>query len=151
MGNPNMQIGMPSVNPNGRPPSVFAGLSDRRSHYLKTLSRDEIIRIASDDTELNKVSSFDAMVLIGLAEALKETPEEKLDPSAAREKLYDREIGRAAQNLNVDHTGAVAVFSVNLSPLVAFIEEEDVGETTGDIPALVSERPLLPAPVRSEA
>jgi hypothetical protein len=42
------------------------------------------------------------MVLIGLAEALKETPEEKLDPSKARETLYDREIGKAAQPTTVD-------------------------------------------------
>ncbi len=138
-GNPNMQVGMPSVNPKGRPPSVFQSLSDRRSHYMVKLTRSEILAIAASDELLDNYSSFDAQVLIGLAETMKVTPDEILDPSAAREKLYDREIGKAAQPVDVKHSGSVAVFTADVSPLIKFIEEETIRGSEADIPALDSE------------
>ena len=64
---------------------------------MQTLSRGEILAIAADPEKLDEYSSFDSMVLIGLAEAMQLTPEEKLDPAKARENLYDRELGRATQ------------------------------------------------------
>ena len=41
---------------------------------------------------------------MGLAETLMDIPEGAEDPSAAREKLYDREIGKASQQVNVTQT-----------------------------------------------
>ena len=101
MANPNMIVGKPSVNPLGRPKNIFQDLSPRRAHFMETLSRGEILDIASNDKKLDKYSSFDAMVLLGLAEALTAIPEEKIDPYRARESLYDRVLGKASQPIDV--------------------------------------------------
>lgn len=150
MANPNMIVGAPSVNPRGKPPSIFQDLPYRREHFLKTLTRSEILTIAASDERLDEYSSFDAQVLIGLADTLKRTPEEKLDPSHERERLYDRSIGKAAQTVNVDHSGSVTVFSVDVSPLAGFIEEETARGTETIVQAVLPERSVLPAPIRPE-
>lgn len=98
VGNPNWLAGN-SGNPKGRPPGVFHTLSDKRSHFLETLSRGQILEIVTDDKKLDEYTAFEAQVLLGLAETLMETPDNKLDPSAAREKLYDRELGKPGQPL----------------------------------------------------
>jgi hypothetical protein len=126
-----------SGNPQGSKPLIFQTLNARREHYLTTLTRQEIIDTAASDAALDLYSSWDAQVLIGLAETLERTPKNMLNPANERERLYDRTIGKAAQNINVDHTGSIAVFAVDLSPLVAFVEEEDAGEATGTVQALL--------------
>lgn len=88
-----------SGNPAGRPKGVFHTLSDKRSHFLTTLTRAQILAIAASSEKLDEYTAFEAQVLLGLAETLMETPENKLDPSAAREKLYDRELGKPGQPL----------------------------------------------------
>ena len=104
-GNPNMQVGMPSVNPNGRPPGIIHTLSDRRNRFLAELTRGEILALAKDKERLDReYKAFDAQVIMGLAETLMDIPEGAEDPSAAREKLYDREIGKASQQVNVTQT-----------------------------------------------
>jgi len=99
MANPNMIAGMPSVNPAGRPKSIFQDLGPRRAHFLETLSRDEILALVDDDTRLGKYSGFDAQILLGLADTLRKTPEDKLDPGKERERMYDREIGKPPQTV----------------------------------------------------
>jgi hypothetical protein len=137
VGNPNWLAGN-SGNPKGRPPGVFHTLSDKRSHFLTTLSRAEILAIAKDEKRLDEYTAFEAQVLLGLAETLMDIPEDKLNPSAAREKLYDREIGKAAQPVDVKHSGSVAFFTADVSPLIKFFEEETIRGSETDLPPLVS-------------
>lgn len=130
VGNPNMKAGMPSVNPLGRPTSVFQSLSDRRSHWLKTLSRSQILAIADNDEKLDEYSSFDAQVLMGLAETLRPTPKDKIDPEKARNNLYDREIGRPTNKMELTGKDGDA------------IEYKAVGTLVDNLPADVRKKLL---------
>jgi hypothetical protein len=93
MANPNMIKGMPSVNPKGRNRAVFQDFPQRASHYLEKLSKSEILALASNDEKLDKLSSFDCLVIMQLAGALDRN--DKLNLAAERERLYDRVMGKA--------------------------------------------------------
>ena len=124
----------------GRPPGIIHTLSDRRNRFLAELTRGEILALAADKERLDReYKAFDAQVIMGLAETLMDIPDGAEDPSAARERLYDREIGKAAQPVDVKHSGSVAVFTADVSPLIKFIEEETIRGSETDIPALDSE------------
>lgn len=150
MANPNMKVGMPSVNPKGRPSSSFQNPSDRRAHFLETLSRSEILTTAADDEKLDEYSSFDAQIIIGLADTLKRTPEEKLDPSHERERFYDRQFGKSQASVNVNHSGAVAVFTADISPITDFLAEFAIRGASPEVPSNVSEGLVLPSAVRTK-
>lgn len=150
MGNPNMIKGQPSVNPKGRRPSIFQSLNDRREYFLEKYTRSQILEIAEDDKKLDKHSSFDAKVLIGLSDALKRTPVEMLNPSLERERLYDRTIGKSSQTVDINHNGSIAVFTADISPITDFIRGITLSGTSSEIQADVPSGSLLLAPVRIE-
>lgn len=150
MANPNMIKGMPSVNPKGRPPNVFQSLNDRRAHFLETLSRSEILEIADNDTRLDEYSSFDSQILLGLADTLKRTPVEMLNPSQERERFYDRTIGKAAQTVDINHSGAVAVFTADISPITDFLAGATVSGESPALPPVMPSGPVLLTQVRTE-
>ena len=94
-----------SGNPAGRPPGIIHTLSDRRNSFLAELTRGEILALAADKERLDReYKAFDAQVIMGLAETLMDIPDGAERPTEAREKLYDREIGKAAQPVNVTQT-----------------------------------------------
>jgi hypothetical protein len=108
-----MQVGMPSVNPAGRPKGIIHTLSDRRNRFLAELTRGEILALAADKERLDReYKAFDAQVIMGLAETLMDIPDGAEDPSAAREKLYDRELGKAGQKIEVESTAAYLQINV---------------------------------------
>lgn len=150
MANPNMKKGMPAVNPKGRPPSVFQSLNDRRSHFLEKFTRSEILAIAADDKRLDDFSSFDAQILIGLSDILKRTPDSILNPSQERERFYDRTIGKASQSIDVNHTGTVAVFTADISPITDFIAGIALPGESDAVQAALPGGSVLLAPIRSE-
>lgn len=149
MANPNMKVGMPSVNPKGRPSSVFQDYPHRAAHFMENYSRGEIIAISESDDRLDEHSSFDAMVLMQLGNSLKRIEKEKIDPAQERERLYDRASGKPQASVNVNHSGAVAVFTADISPITDFLGEFTVSAKSPEIQADVPGRPLLPAEVRS--
>ena len=98
----------------GRPKSIFQDLGPRRAHFLETLSRDEILALVDDDTRLGKYSGFDAQILLSLADTLRKTPEDKLDPGKERERLYDRMVGKPKET--IEHQGGVQITVVTGVP-----------------------------------
>jgi hypothetical protein len=106
-------------NATGRKPSAFSGFSDRASHYLEKLSKAEILALASNDEALEKISSFDCLVVMQLAAALDRN--DKLNLAAERERLYDRVIGKPKQSVDIAHSGAIAQVSVDLSATLKFL------------------------------
>lgn len=120
-----MQVGMPSVNPNGRPSGIIHTLKDRQNHFLETLTRGEILALAVDEQRLNhEYRAFDAQVILGLAETLLATPEGKLDPRAARNDLYDRNLGKASQPIDAAVKVTHEVDNAQLARQLAFIMAE---------------------------
>ena len=88
------------MNPHGRPKGIIHTLKDRQNRFLETLSRGEILALADDEQRLNtEYKAFDAQVILGLAETLRKTPDDKLDPMRARENLYDRNLGKSTQQV----------------------------------------------------
>lgn len=151
MANPNMQVGMPSVNPKGRPVGIFHTLGDRRAHFLATLSRGEILALAADDKRLDsEYKAFDAQVIIGLAESLEHTPDDKLDPSKERERLYDRELGKTGLPNGSSTTVNLTQVTINISSTNNFLADLAGDGASETICGDVQERPVLPAPLRTE-
>ena len=135
MANPNMIVGGPPVNPKGRPPGIIHSLSERRNRFLAELTGGEILALAADKERLNnEYKAFDAQVILGLAETLMDIPEAKLDPSAAREKMYDRELGKSAQTVHVNQT------SINLN---FFKMERETETKTGELIDQINETAKL--------
>ena len=95
MANPNMRVGMPSVNPKGRPSGVFSTFSDTATRLLEELTREQIIAISDDEAELNKFPPFKCLVIRQLAHALQAGKNEPQILMDEREKLYDRVMGKA--------------------------------------------------------
>lgn len=91
----------------GRKPSVFQSYSDRAGHFLETLTRSQILAIGDDSVALDKYSSFDALVLEQLANTFRKP--KLIDPTAERERLFDRANGKANQAVDVKHSGGVTV------------------------------------------
>lgn len=65
-------------------------------------------------------------------------------------EVLDRVEGKSAASVNVDHSGAIAVFTAELSPITDFLEEFTISGEEETLRSDVSSRPLLSAPVRPE-
>jgi uncharacterized protein DUF5681 len=138
-----------SGNPKGRKASVFHTFADTAGQFLEEMTRDELIAISDDDEKLNAYPAFKAMVLMQLGNALKRSTGE-IDLTVERERLYDRTIGKAAQTVAVNHTGAVAVFTADLSPITDFLGEFTVRKENLPLSSDVPSGLVLSAPVCAE-
>ena len=105
-GNPNMKVGAPTVNKRGRPPGVFHTFADTASRLLEAHSRDEILAIADSDERLSQLRSFESMVLLQLANSLRRGD---LNLTIERERMYDRIMGKAAQQVNINQETTVNI------------------------------------------
>jgi hypothetical protein len=83
-------------NPLGRPKSIFQDYGPRAEHFLKKLTRSQILALGDNPDRLDAdYSSFDAGVIMHLANWLRGdrfAPEE-------RERLLDRTVGKPKQAL----------------------------------------------------
>lgn len=100
----------------GRKPSVFQSYGARAEHYLTTLTRSQILAIGGDAVELDKYSSFDALVLEQLANTFK-TPK-FVDPHMERERMFDRAIGKPKQALTGGDEDDKPLFPQNIGLVV---------------------------------
>lgn len=101
-GGPNMVKGGPSLNPSGRPPSVWQNPSIRAEQLVAKYSPEQIIKFAKNIKKA-PLSSADAIIIIQLANIL------QLRDGIERERLYDRTFGKVPDrtinlNLNLDAT-----------------------------------------------
>lgn len=100
MANPNMQVGMPSVNPSGRPPGIFQDFNARKSHIMKTLSRSQILALDADPERMGReYSSFDCVVIPHCANLLRNDSKSREFAALERERSLDRDVGKPKQAL----------------------------------------------------
>lgn len=81
-----------SGNPAGRKHTMFQNHRDFAELLLEQYKPSEIIEIAGDFKKLDKMSSFKAMIMVQLANAL--DARNKSDNAQERERLLDRIIGK---------------------------------------------------------
>ena len=123
---------------NGRKPFVDA------LHALITRDWD------GNEPELpEKATVAHAMALKLIKGALRDDwkPGESL---AYLQEICDRAYGKSQASVEINHSGAVAVFTAEISPVTNFLAAAALPRADIDIPANVSGGSLLPAPIRTE-
>ncbi|MGB9154362.1 MAG: hypothetical protein WCD70_14885 [Alphaproteobacteria bacterium] len=133
-----MIAGMPSVNPAGRPPSVFHTHADTSARILEEFTTSEILAISVDPARLDELPTFKAMVLVQIANAL--SARDNNDNALERERLLDRVVGKpvsrteltgkngAPLQINVI-TGVNAVDAEFVEVVAPAVDESSVDET----------------------
>jgi hypothetical protein len=103
--------------------------------------------IYHSDHALDCFTSFQSMVLMGLAESMMRAPPDKIDPFKERRSMYDRELGATINvnhNINPDSgTGVISQTNVFIGQFIGSGKDESPTE-------LLQGRSLLPAEIRPE-
>lgn len=92
MGNPNMQVGKPSVNPLGRPAKLFQSFTDRLAWWLENHTGDEIQAVVRNKKEWGKLSAIDQIVIRRIQAAT-----QKHKSTADFIAVLDRLVGKPVQ------------------------------------------------------
>ena len=86
----------------GRPKSVFHTHVDTAQRLLESYTYSQILVLSECPEELDKLPTFQAMIVMQLANALKSGKDPLL--AIERERLLDRAVGKAAQKISVEQT-----------------------------------------------